>query len=163
MTTARTLVGAVALFASLCTASAPLSAQAPSPDPVPRGVLTMLTVNPGVARPDLQEVSLAEVRHTLELYLDGKILPWYGRGDGRGVVFVLKGATVEDAKAITDTLPLAKAGFVSFEYVPLSASSPAHAAGGAHRCAEALTSRRPQPHSPTCPARARRRAGCRAS
>ena len=115
-------VRAIVLAASVIAASAPLAAQAPAP--VPAGVLTMLTVKPGVARPEVLKVMPEEVRHTLQLYLDGKILQWYGRGDGRGVVFVLKGATVEDAKAITDTLPLTRAGLVTFEYVPLSTLTP---------------------------------------
>ena len=127
MTTPRRRAPAIAIAACLIAASAPLAAQAPTPTPpppVPAGVLTMLTVKPGVSRPEILKVMPEEVRHTLELYLDGKILQWYGRGDGRGVVFVLKGATVEDAKAITDTLPLTRAGLATFEYVPLSTLTP---------------------------------------
>ena len=40
------------------------------------------------------------------------------------MVFVLKGATVEDAKTITDTLPLTRAGLVDFQYVPLTTITP---------------------------------------
>ena len=119
-------------------ATAQTAAAPPPPAPVPVGVLTLLTVKPGVQRPDITKVMPDEVRHTLELYLDGKILQWYGRSDGRGVVFVLKGTTVEDAKAITDTLPLTKAGLVTFEYVPLATLTPlrlllAEPAGAAKR------------------------------
>ncbi|MEZ5420815.1 MAG: hypothetical protein R2708_26210 [Vicinamibacterales bacterium] len=72
---------------------------------------------------ELQKVMPAEVRHTLGS-TDGAILWWFGRGDGRGVVFVLKGVTTDDARAITDTLPLSKAGLVTFEYVPLTTLTP---------------------------------------
>ena len=125
MTAPRRRARAIVLAAALIAASAPLAAQAPTPPPPgPAGVLTMLSVKPGVSRPEVAKVMPEEVRHTLELYLDGKILQWYGRGDGRGVVFVLKGATVEDAVAITDTLPLTRAGLATFEYVPLSTLTP---------------------------------------
>ncbi|MGE0816379.1 MAG: hypothetical protein AB7O28_05205 [Vicinamibacterales bacterium] len=39
-------------------------------------------------------------------------------------MFVLKGVTTDDARAITDTLPLSKAGLVTFEYVPLTTLTP---------------------------------------
>jgi hypothetical protein len=106
--------------------AAPLAAQPPAtpPPPVPAGVLTTLTVKPGVQRADVMRVMVEEARHTLALHLDGRILQWWGLGDGRGVVFVLKGATVEDAKTITDTLPLTRAGLVDFQYVPLTTITP---------------------------------------
>ena len=116
----------VAAFVLSCSLAAPLAAQAPAaaPPPVPAGVLTTLTVTPGVQRADVIRVMVEEARHTLALHLEGRILQWWGLGDGRGVVFVLKGATVEDAKAITDTLPLTKAGLVDFQYVPLTTITP---------------------------------------
>ncbi len=123
MTTNSTRLLCAAACAMLF-AAAPLAAQAPAATPTPAGVLTMLTVKPDVQRADVMKVMPAEARHTLELYLDGTILQWYGRSDGRGVVFVLKGVTVADAKAVTDTLPLSKAGLVTFEYVPLSTLTP---------------------------------------
>ena len=87
---------------------------------VSSGILTILSVKPNVERSEVLKVMPAEVRHTVELYLEGKILQWFGRGDGRGVVFILQGANADDARAITDTLPLSKAGLVTFEYLPLS-------------------------------------------
>ena len=62
--------------------------------------------------------------HTVKLYLDGKISQWFARADGRGVVFILNAATVAEAKAITDTLPLAKAGIATFDYVALTPLTP---------------------------------------
>jgi hypothetical protein len=99
------------------------TAQTPQPAPTV-GVLTMLTVKSDVARADILKVMPSEVRDTVKLYLDGKIAQWFARADGRGVVFVLNCATVTDAKAITDTLPLAKAGLVTFEYVALTPLTP---------------------------------------
>ncbi len=91
---------------------------------VSSGILTILSVKPNVERSEVLKVMPAEVRHTVELYLEGKILQWFGRGDGRGVVFILQGTNADDARAITDTLPLSKAGLVTFEYLPLSPLTP---------------------------------------
>ena len=100
-------------------------AQAPAPAAPPTiGVLTMLTVKPDVQRPDIMKTMPAEVRDTMKLYLDGKISQWFARGDGRGVVFILNCSTIAEAKAITDTLPLSKAGLATFEYVPLTPLEP---------------------------------------
>ena len=79
---------------------------------------------PGIDRAEIDKVLPEEVRATLKLYLDGKIQQWYARSDGRGVIFILNVTTDADAKAITDTLPLAKAGLATFEYTPLGPLAP---------------------------------------
>ena len=100
-------------------------AQSAAPTPAPTtGVLTMLTVKSDVGRDQIQKVMPDEVRVTLQMYLDGKIQQWYARADGRGVVFILNAASVADAKALTDTLPLSKAGLVTFDYMPLMPLTP---------------------------------------
>jgi hypothetical protein len=58
------------------------------------------------------------------LYLDGKIQQWYSRGDGKGVVFLVDCQTVDEAKAILETLPLVKANFAYFDYVTLGPLNP---------------------------------------
>jgi len=70
------------------------------------------------------KVMPTEVRETVALYLDGKIQQWYARGDGKGVVFLLDCKTVDEAKAILETLPLVKENFASFEYMPLGPLTP---------------------------------------
>jgi hypothetical protein len=87
-------------------------------------VMAMLTVKPGVARPDVMKVLPEEARETMVLYLDGKIEHWYGRGDGRGAVFFLRCKTVDEAKEIMDGLPLHKAGYVDVEYIPVGPLAP---------------------------------------
>ena len=79
---------------------------------------------PVVHRADVMRVMGQAARPTRALHHGGRLLQWWGLGDGRGVVFVLKGATVEDAKTITDTLPLTRAGLVDFQYVPLTTITP---------------------------------------
>lgn len=100
-------------------ASAQTSALAPT-----TGVLAMLTVTADRSRDDLQKVMPNEVRDTLKLYLDGKISQWFGRADGKGVIFVINSKSVAEAKAITDTLPLVRAGLASFEFIALTPLTP---------------------------------------
>jgi hypothetical protein len=109
--------------ACLALAAVPLSAQAPSAAAT-NVVLTMLTIKADVDRAQILKVMPDEVRATLKLYLDGKIQQWYGRGDGKGVVFILNCSTSAEAKAITDTLPLSKNGLAAFEYTPLGPLTP---------------------------------------
>ena len=105
------------------TAAASLLAQAPAKPKVTH-VLATLTVKDGVSRDQITKVLDTEVRETVKLYLDGKIGQWYARGDGKGVVFLMDCATVEEAKAILDTLPLIKGNLASFEYMPLGPLTP---------------------------------------
>lgn len=118
----------IALSAALfLLAAAPrLLAQTPPPTarPTTTQILTMLTVKADVPRAQVMSVLPEEARDTVKLYLDGKIQQWYSRGDGRGVVFILNAATVEEAKALMDQLPLAKAGLATFEFTTLAPLSP---------------------------------------
>ena len=103
--------------------AASLLAQAPAKPKVTR-VLATLTVKDGVNRAQIMKVLDTEVRETVKLYLDGKIAEWYARGDGKGVVFLMDCTTVDEAKAILDTLPLVKENLASFEYMPLGPLTP---------------------------------------
>ncbi len=86
--------------------------------------MATLTLKDGVTRDQLKKVMPTEVRETVDLYLDGKIREWYARGDGRGVVFIVDCRTVDEAKAILEQLPLVKASYASFDYMPLGPLSP---------------------------------------
>jgi len=119
----RRLAVVFAVAAAALAGSRPLSAQPPPSAPT-TGVLTTLTVKSDVARDQILKVMPDEVRATLQLYLDGKIQQWYARADGRGVIFILNATTAADAKALTDTLPLSKAGYATFDYTPLTPLTP---------------------------------------
>lgn len=107
-------------------ASAGLWAQPPAAPKVTH-ILATLSVNPGVSREQISKVMQEEVRDTVQLYLDGKIEQWYARGDGKGVVFLMDCKTVDEAKAILETLPLMKAHYVTFDYMPLGPLTPLRA------------------------------------
>jgi hypothetical protein len=112
----------VLLMVAFCV---PFSAFAQSPASTKvTHVLATLTVKEGVQREAIMKVMPGEVRSTVQLYLDGRIQQWFARGDGKGVVFLLDCKTVEEAKAILETLPLIKENFASFEYMPLGPLTP---------------------------------------
>jgi bifunctional DNA-binding transcriptional regulator/antitoxin component of YhaV-PrlF toxin-antitoxin module len=72
----------------------------------------------------------AEIRATVNLYLDGKIREWYSRGDGKGVVFLVDANTEDEARNIMETLPLAKEHLMDTEYIPVGPLMPLRALMG---------------------------------
>jgi hypothetical protein len=86
--------------------------------------MVLLTAKPGIPREEFRKVMPEEVRATLQLYLDGKVRQWYSRSDGKGVVFILNCLSVGDAQTIAESLPLAKAKLVSYEYTELGPLAP---------------------------------------
>ncbi|WP_321784324.1 hypothetical protein [Paraburkholderia sp. J94] len=71
-----------------------------------------------------QRIMPKEVPHTLQLYLDGKIDQFWFRHDTPGVIFLMNAATVEEAKAVLDTLPLVENGLMSFDLTPVGPLAP---------------------------------------
>ena len=83
------------------------------------GVFALLTAKPGVTRERVMAVMPAEIRATVQLYLDGKIRDWYSREDGRGGVFFVNARDVAEARSIMESLPLAKEHLLDHEYIPV--------------------------------------------
>ena len=90
-------------------------------------VLVIQTAKHGVTFQQIMAVIPAEIRATVQLYLDGKIRQWYSRGDGKGVIFIVDAKTVDDARALMETLPLAKEQLMDHEYIPLGPLMPMRA------------------------------------
>jgi hypothetical protein len=114
---------AFALFLALIGAtSIPYSsvAQAQTFSPTATGVIVILTVKAGVRREQVMALMPAEIRATVQLYLNGKIREWYSRGDGRGVVLLLDTRDVAEAQTIMEGLPLGKANLVDDEYIAVA-------------------------------------------
>jgi hypothetical protein len=103
--------------------AAAVAQPAAGPPPI-TAVLATLSVKPGVDRPTLLSTMPQEVSDTVKLYLDGKIQQWFARADGRGVVFIMNAKSVDEAKTITDALPLIKANLATFEFMPLGPLTP---------------------------------------
>jgi len=88
------------------------------------GVFAVLKARPGVTREQVMAIMPAEIRATVQLYLDGKIREWHSREDGRGGVFLLNTGDVAEAKSIMESLPLAKENMLDHEYIPVGALMP---------------------------------------
>ena len=88
------------------------------------GVFVVLTAKPGVTRDRVMAVMPAEIRATVQLYLEGKIREWHSREDGRGVVFLISTKDVAEARAIMEALPLAREQLVDEEYIPVGPLMP---------------------------------------
>jgi hypothetical protein len=90
-------------------------------------VLVIETPKQGVTPQEIMAVIPKEIRATVQLYLDGKIRQWYSRGDGKGVVFLVDAKTEDEARAIMETLPLAKEHLIDHQYIPVGPLMPLRA------------------------------------
>ena len=90
-------------------------------------VLVIQTARQGVTAQQIMAVMPSEIRATAQLYLDGKIRQWYSRGDGKGVVFLVDAKSEDEARALMETLPLAKEQLLDHEYVPVGPLMPLRA------------------------------------
>jgi len=96
-------------------------------------VLVIQTAKRGVTPQQIQQIVAimpAEIRATVKLYFDGKIRQWYSRGDGKGVIFLVEAKTVDEARALMETLPLAKEDLMDHEYIPVGPLMPLRALMG---------------------------------
>ena len=87
-------------------------------------VMVILTVKQGVTRQQITAIMPSEIRETVKLYLDGKIRQWYSRGDANGVIFLIDAKTQDEARAVVETLPLAKERLMDHEYIPVGPLMP---------------------------------------
>jgi hypothetical protein len=96
--------------------------------PKTTGVFVIETPRRGVTPQQIMAVIPEEVQATVRLYLDGKIREWYSRGgDVRGVIFLVDAKTEDEARALMETLPLAKAQLMDHEYIPVGPLMPLRA------------------------------------
>lgn len=113
----RTVVLALAVtLTGLPSLIHPSAAQAQATSPTTTAVMVIVTVKAGVTREQVMAVMPAEIRQTVQLYLDGKIREWYSRADGRGVVLLLDARDVAEAQTIMEGLPLTRQNIVDHEY-----------------------------------------------
>jgi hypothetical protein len=73
----------------------------------------------GVTDEDFQPHMKAEAMRAWELYQSGVFREMYFTRDDPIAIIMLECVSVEEAKKALDTLPLVKAGLISFELMPL--------------------------------------------
>jgi hypothetical protein len=95
--------------------------------PKTTAVLVIQTPKQGVTVQQVMAVIPDEIQATVKLYLDGRIQQWYSRGDSKGVVFLVDAKTEDEARALMETLPLAKAHLMDHEYIPVGPLMPLRA------------------------------------
>lgn len=74
--------------------------------------------DPNAYTPDLLR---AEAQRAWELYQAGIVRELYFRADRAEAVIILECATIEEAAAALNSLPLVQAGLVAFNLIPLKA------------------------------------------
>jgi len=102
----------------------PSVAQPQAISPTTTGVIVILTAKEGVTRDQIMAVMPAEVRQTVQLYLNGKVREWYSRADGRGAVFLLDTKDAAEAHVLMEGLPLAKQNLMDHEYIAVGPLMP---------------------------------------
>ena len=98
--------------------------------PATTAVLVIQTPREDVTFEQVMDVIPAEMRATVTFYLDGKIREWYSRGDGKGVVFLIDAKSEDEARAIVESLPLAKEKLMNTQYIPVGPLMPLRALMG---------------------------------
>jgi muconolactone delta-isomerase len=76
---------------------------------------------PGHTAADFQPHAKAEAARAWELHQAGIIRELYFRADRSEAVLVLECTDVDEAKEVLESLPLVKAGLITFELIPLTA------------------------------------------
>jgi hypothetical protein len=84
-------------------------------------ILAIEEPNPLATGDDFTPHLAAEASRAWELHQSGVIRELYFRADREKAVLVLECATLEDAHAALATLPLVRAGLISFHLIPLRA------------------------------------------
>src|SRR3954452_12556028 len=92
--------------------------------PKTTAILVIQTPKQGVTFQQVMAVIPDEIQATVRLYLDGKIREWYSRGNGKGVIFLVDVKTEDGARALMETLPLAKQQLMDTEYIPVGPLMP---------------------------------------
>lgn len=82
-------------------------------------ILALDRPRPGATFEKYQPYMLNEVRHTWEAYKKGLIRDVYFRQDRPGVAIVMDCASLDEAQRLCADFPLAKAGLLDFELIPL--------------------------------------------
>ena len=112
----KSIMTAMMAFASLA-ATVQLRGQEMPPQPKITGVLVIITAKKTATVQKVMRVMPAEIRATVELYLEGRIRQWFSRGDGKGVVFLLNVTSEDEARSLMESMPLHKEDLMDHEYI----------------------------------------------
>jgi len=115
------IVFARVLALLFCLGAAGTGHAQPASPPVPTvRILAIGTLNADADPAAVRATLPAEVRATINLYLDGKIEQWYSLQERTGVAFVLNVSDSGVANELLENLPLGRAHLMRFELIPLA-------------------------------------------
>ena len=77
---------------------------------------------PGVGMETIDPYIKDEVANVWRLWKAGIVRENYARADQNGVVIVFECRTLQDAKRYVGDFPLSKAGFLEWDYIPVTAA-----------------------------------------
>ncbi len=83
-------------------------------------IIALSSDAPGVTDDQFAPHLKAEARRAWELIQSGALRELYFRADQPDAVLIFECASVGEARALLDTLPLVRAGLITFELVPLA-------------------------------------------
>ncbi len=86
-------------------------------------ILIMMNLTPEATPEKIVPLFNQEAARSWELYKEGFFRDMNFRADQPGVVNIAECESVEKAREIVNTLPLAQAGFLSFDIIPLQYAS----------------------------------------
>ena len=84
-------------------------------------ILAIEKETPGVSEERFEPFLKSEAARAWELHQSGVIRELYFRADRDEATLILECADTKEAETILGTLPLVKAGLISFELIPLKA------------------------------------------
>lgn len=82
-------------------------------------ILAIDKILPTASEENIRGVVIRDALHTWVLYTKEIVREVYFRKDRPGVVLILECASVEEAKTLLKTFPMATAGVVDFDVIPL--------------------------------------------
>ena len=118
-----TLAAVVALIIGLVNPASGY-AQSATPSVPTTKILAIGTIIPGADMAAGRAILPAEVRETVDLYLDGKIDQWFSLQERVGVAFILNLTDVKAAREMLEKLPLGLPHIISFLLIPLGPPKP---------------------------------------
>lgn len=87
-------------------------------------ILALDKILPGATHEKIGPLMREEARAAWEQYKNGVYRELYFRTDHPGVVLMMECASLDEARAVINSLPLVQAGLVDFDLIPLGPFAP---------------------------------------
>jgi len=82
-------------------------------------IIVVATRNANATQEAVAPLAQAEAKKALELWASGLVREINGRADGQGAILVIEAASEDEARAALAELPLAQAGLLDLDFIPV--------------------------------------------